>query len=91
MSSQNAAQVMAINRETFVKLQFLLISERGDLTSQRIIRTAEKQMIFITSFNRRLNELVEGGSIREICVPHTHTQGDTHTQRRNKRIVGLRC
>ena len=62
MSSQNAAQFMAINRmnrETFVKLQPLLISERGDLTSQRTIGTAEKQMIFITSFNRRLNEICE--------------------------------
>ena len=62
MSSQNAAQFMAINRmnrETFVKLQPLLISERGDLTSQRTIGTAEKLMIFISSFNRRLNEICE--------------------------------
>ena len=76
MSSQNAAQFMAINRmnrETFVKLQPLLISERGDLTSQRTIGTAEKLMIFISSFNRRLNELLEGGSIRDICERFQHS------------------
>ena len=54
---------MAINRmnpETFVKLQSLLISERGDLTSQRTIGTTEKLMMFIRSFNRKMNELLKG-------------------------------